>query len=265
MGSTHKTAWSETRPHRVGEFFRSLASDALREFQEHLSLVCYPPHALLFEEQREASSILILVEGCAKISVNSIDGKRLILWIARPMELLGLTPVVRGSCHETTAETVHPCRIASIRRQEFLDFLVRYPAVYQGIARELSVEMSRACEQMRIMGLSPSASIKLALAPAGVVGRRRAHDQAWDQRHRSSDARRDGGVHRGDAGDGESRDGRSSTAAADRPARPCADHHEPICAGSFCSGVTPSNASRGFLDGQSGRPGPGFQAPFREE
>lgn len=162
MGSTHKTAWSETRPHRVGEFFRSLASDALREFQEHLSLVCYPPHALLFEEQREASSILILVEGCAKISVNSIDGKRLILWIARPVELLGLTPVVRGSCHETTAETVHPCRIASIRRQEFLDFLVRYPAVYQGIARELSVEMSRACEQMRIMGLSPSASIKLA-------------------------------------------------------------------------------------------------------
>jgi CRP/FNR family cyclic AMP-dependent transcriptional regulator len=162
MGSTHKIDQREARPRRVGAFFRSLASDALQEFQDYLSLVCYPAHALLFEEQREASSILILVEGCAKISVNSIDGKRLILWIARPVELLGLASVLRGSRHEVTAETLHPCRIASIRRQDFLDFLVRYPAVYQGVARELSVEMSRACEQMRIMGLSPSASIKVA-------------------------------------------------------------------------------------------------------
>ena len=162
MGSTNKIDQSEARPQRVGAFFRSLASEALREFQECLSLVCYPAHAMLFEEQREASSILILVEGCAKISVNSSDGKRLILWIARPVELLGLTSVLRGNRHETTAETLHPCRIASIRRQDFLDFLVRYPAVYQAVARELSVEMSRACEQMRIMGLSPSASIKLA-------------------------------------------------------------------------------------------------------
>jgi CRP/FNR family transcriptional regulator, cyclic AMP receptor protein len=162
MASTHKTDRGETRPHRVGEFFRSLSSDALRELQAYVSLVCYPANTVLFEEQREANSILILVEGCAKISVNSSDGKRLILWIARPMELLGLTSVLRGSCHEVTAETLHPCRIASIRRQEFLDFLVRYPAVYQGVARELSVEMSRVREQMRIMGLSSSASIKLA-------------------------------------------------------------------------------------------------------
>ncbi len=162
MGSTHKTDQGATRPHRVGEFFSSLSSGALQEFQACVSLVCYPAHALLFEEQREASSILILVEGCAKISVNSRDGKRLILGIVRPVELLGLTSVLRGSCHDVTAETVHPCRIASIRRREFLAFLVRYPAVYQSVARELSEEMSRAREQMRIMGLSSCASIKLA-------------------------------------------------------------------------------------------------------
>jgi CRP/FNR family transcriptional regulator len=162
MGSTQKTDQGDTRQHNVGEFFSSLASDALQAFQAYVSVVCYPAHAMLFEEQGEASSMLILVEGCAKISVNSSDGKRLILWIARPVELLGLTSVLRGNCHEVTAETVHPCRIASIRRHEFLDFLVRYPAVYQGVARELSVEMSRARERMRIMGLSSSATIKLA-------------------------------------------------------------------------------------------------------
>jgi CRP/FNR family cyclic AMP-dependent transcriptional regulator len=162
MQSPQKSGWSEARAHRPGEFFSSLAPEILRDFHAITSLVSYPANAVLFQEQREANSILILVDGCAKISMNSRDGKRLILWIARPGELLGLTSVVRGSRHEVTAETVHPCRATSIRRPEFLDFLIRHPAAYECVARELSVEMSRACEQMRIMGLSSSASIKLA-------------------------------------------------------------------------------------------------------
>ncbi len=162
MVSMQMTDPGQTHPHRVSEFLGSLGFSAFREFQTCLSLVCYPAHAVLFEEEQEASSILIVLDGCAKISVNSSQGKRLILWVARPIELLGLTSVLRGSCHEVTAETLHPCRIASIRRREFLDFLVRYPAAYEGVARELSVEMSRAREQTRIRGLGSSATIKLA-------------------------------------------------------------------------------------------------------
>ena len=162
MGAIHKADLDGARPHRMGGFLNSLGSGALKEFRSYVSLVCYPAHAVLFEEEQKASSVLIVLEGCAKISVNSREGRRLILWIARPVALLGLTSVLRGSYHEETAETVYPCSIASIRRQEFLEFLMRYPTVYQGVARELSVEMCRAREQMRIMGLSSSASIKLA-------------------------------------------------------------------------------------------------------
>jgi CRP-like cAMP-binding protein len=159
MRSTRKADQSKFRPPKAGEFFSFLPTGALKEFQAAVSLVCYPAHKVLFSEQQEASRILILVEGSAKISVNSRDGKRLILWIAKPLELLGLTSV------------------ASIRRQKFLDFLMRHPAAYQGIVCELTVEMNRACEQMRIMGLSPSASVKLAwlLLEWSAGGRATAH------------------------------------------------------------------------------------------
>jgi CRP/FNR family cyclic AMP-dependent transcriptional regulator len=162
MQSTPARQCSSFDDPRPGRFFDSLPSRILRDFRSFSSLVSYPQHAMLFEEQQEASGILILVEGCVKISVNSSEGRRLILWIARPTELLGLAAVLRGCCHEVTAETLHPCTIASIRRQEFLDFLIRYPAAYDGIVRELSMEMSRACTQMRIIGFSSSASAKLA-------------------------------------------------------------------------------------------------------
>ncbi len=100
MGSIHKADQGDTRPHRMGGFLNSLASGALKEFQSYVSLVCYPAHAVLFEEEQKASSVLIVLEGCAKISVNSREGKRLILWIARPVALLGLTSVLRGSCQK---------------------------------------------------------------------------------------------------------------------------------------------------------------------
>jgi CRP/FNR family cyclic AMP-dependent transcriptional regulator len=177
MRSTRKADQSKFRPPKAGEFFSFLPTGALKEFQAAVSLVCYPAHKVLFSEQQEASRILILVEGSAKISVNSRDGTRLILWIAKPLELLGLTSVLSGNGYEVTAETVQPCRIASIRRQKFLDFLMRHPAAYQGIVCELTVEMNRACEQMRIMGLSPSASVKLAwlLLEWSAGGRATAH------------------------------------------------------------------------------------------
>jgi CRP/FNR family cyclic AMP-dependent transcriptional regulator len=94
--------------------------------------------------------------------MNSIDGRRLILRIAGPGELPGLTSVLSGKEYEMTAEALHPCKIASVRRQDFLEFLMRYPAAYASVARDLSMDYTRACEQLRTVGLAPSAPVKLA-------------------------------------------------------------------------------------------------------
>jgi len=150
------------QPRRAGEFFNMLSPGALREFLATILPIRFPARAVLFQEEQECRGILFLLEGCAKISVNSVDGRRLILWIARAPNLLGLTSLLSGSSHEVTAETLDPCRVASIPRKVFLDFLKRHPMAYQSVARELSLEMSRACEQMRILGLPSSAAVKLA-------------------------------------------------------------------------------------------------------
>ena len=122
-----------------------------------------PARAVLFQEQQRATRIFILFDGCAKLSVNSSAGKRVILWIAKPPELLGLGPILSDSLHEVTAETLHRCRVASIPRGEFLDFLTRHPMVWRSLAREVSLEMSRACSRMRTIGLSSVAATRLAM------------------------------------------------------------------------------------------------------
>jgi len=97
-----------------------------------------------------------------KLSMNSQDGKRLILRIARAGELLGLPAAINGGLSEITAETLHPARIAVIDRADFLGFLSRHPEAYQALTIELSRHLNMVCEQLRTVGLSSSAPEKLA-------------------------------------------------------------------------------------------------------
>jgi CRP/FNR family cyclic AMP-dependent transcriptional regulator len=159
----YESALNESRKaSRTGGFFKSLSAESLSDFQSLELISSHGPAKTLFSEKQMPSSILVLLEGEVKLSINSSDGKRLILRIAQPGEILGLTAALSGSPYEMTAETLHPCKIASLRRQDFLAFLIRNPGAYQSVVSELSVDYNRACEQLRTVGLSPSAPAKLA-------------------------------------------------------------------------------------------------------
>jgi CRP/FNR family transcriptional regulator len=136
--------------------------DAQKDFAAIEKRHAYQPHEVLFEEKQKPSSFLLLLEGQVKLSMNSMDGKRLILRIAQPGELLGLTSVLSGTEYEMTAETLYPCKIAVVRRDDFLSFLGRHPVAYAGIAREMGRDYNRACEQLRTVGLASTAPVKLA-------------------------------------------------------------------------------------------------------
>lgn len=150
------------RFYQTGEFFKALPTAALKDFESHAIQQTYAPREILFEEKQNPYRVYVLLEGQVKLSMNSIDGRRLILRIAGPGELPGLTSVLSGKEYEMTAEALHSCKIASMRRQDFLGFLARYPSAYASVARDLSLDYTRACEQLRTVGLASSAPVKLA-------------------------------------------------------------------------------------------------------
>jgi CRP/FNR family transcriptional regulator len=147
---------------RAGEFFTSLSPEARSDFKSLESLNDCPGSTILFLEGETSSRVLILREGQIKLSINSIGGKRLILGIARPTEILGLTSALSGNPYEVTAETMYPCKISSLSRQDLLEFFLRHPVAYQSAFREVSLDYSRACEQLRTLGLAITAQAKLA-------------------------------------------------------------------------------------------------------
>jgi CRP/FNR family transcriptional regulator, cyclic AMP receptor protein len=143
-------------------FFCQLNPPVLKEFEAVKSTATYPAGAILFLEKQDPRGVFVLCQGEVKLSISSSGGKTLILRIARPGEILGLMAVMSGGGYEVTAETLHPCQVAFIRRDDFLRFLAKHPEVYLGVVRQLSSLYQGACEQLRTVGLSASAPEKLA-------------------------------------------------------------------------------------------------------
>jgi CRP/FNR family cyclic AMP-dependent transcriptional regulator len=145
-----------------GEFLKKFSPAALKDLMSLVTVSTYPANFILFSEKEAPRGVYVVLEGEVKLSINSSEGRRLSLRIARKGEILGLSATLSGSPYEMTAETLYPAKIAPIGRREFLGFLMRYPEAYQTLSEELMREFTVACEQLRTVGLSSSAPEKLA-------------------------------------------------------------------------------------------------------
>jgi CRP/FNR family transcriptional regulator len=147
---------------KAAGFFRQLPPAAMKEFDAINSTMTYPKGALLFMERQDARGVFVLFEGEVKLSISSSEGKTLILRVAKAGEILGLMAALAGSPYDVTAETIQPCQIAFVRREDFLRFVAKYPEASQGVVKQISSQYQGACEQLRTVGLAASAQEKLA-------------------------------------------------------------------------------------------------------
>jgi CRP/FNR family cyclic AMP-dependent transcriptional regulator len=143
-------------------FFCQLSPAALKDFDAIKSTATYPKGALLFMERQNAHGAFVLCEGEVKLSISSSEGKTLIMRVAKAGEILGLMAALCGGTYEVTAETIHPCQVAFVRREDFQRFVAKHPEASQGVARQMTMQYQAACEQLRTVGLSASAQEKLA-------------------------------------------------------------------------------------------------------
>ena len=158
------TEWDDTHAAwRTSEFCKCLSPEAMLEFESLAAPFWCEENTVLLTEGERPGRALFLLEGRAKLSMNSIECRRLILGVAAPGDFLGLGTVVSGLPCEVTAEAQFPCKITSLPRQRFLDFLSRYPVAWQNVGCQMGLYYKRACDQMRLLGFQLSARAKLAL------------------------------------------------------------------------------------------------------
>jgi CRP/FNR family cyclic AMP-dependent transcriptional regulator len=147
---------------RAERILCDLPTAALQSFEAITYASAYPKGAALFVEGQSPRGIFVLCQGRVKLSFSGPDGKTMILKIAEPGEVLGLSAAVSGKAYELTAETLEACQVTYVKREDFLRFLHNHGEACFRVAELLSDKYSTACHEIRSLGLSHSAAEKLA-------------------------------------------------------------------------------------------------------
>ena len=121
-----------------------------------------PRAAVLFVEGHAALGVYVLCTGSAKVSICSADGKKLIMRIARPGDVLGLYAGLTGRPFEATAEMLEPGRVSFVSREDLLKLIGRQEALGLGLVQLCSKQFSEFVDHARMLLLSESATEKLA-------------------------------------------------------------------------------------------------------
>lgn len=152
----------KTCPLRKNGFFCQLGCQALQAFCNVKFTTTYPTQAVLFVEGQAPRGVYMLCKGRVKLTMNSADGKTLIVRICEPGEILGAQAAISGEPYEVTAEALQPCQVDFVRREDFAKLLHDQPEIAAAAMRQLSIGYRRACQEIRYLGLSRSASEKVA-------------------------------------------------------------------------------------------------------
>ena len=147
---------------RSSGFFCELPKTSLQELEKIKYASAYPSGAVLFVEGQAPRGVYVICSGRVKLTTTSRDRKTLILRIAEPGEVLGLHATVSGRPYELTGETLQPCQLDFLRRDDFLRFLQNHADACLNAAQHLSQNCRSAYGMIRSLGLSHSVSEKLA-------------------------------------------------------------------------------------------------------
>jgi CRP/FNR family transcriptional regulator len=151
-----------TCPHREDRLFCNLSPEGVRRLAEITSTATYPKGAVLFVEGQNPRGVYILCHGRVKLSTSSTDGRGLILRIADPGEVLGLSGAISGKPYILTAEALEPVQANFISREGLLQFLGENAQAALKAAELLGENYHAAFAEVRNIGLSQNAAEKLA-------------------------------------------------------------------------------------------------------
>ncbi len=143
-------------------FFCDLAADSIEDFNKIKHAAVFPEHAVVLVEGQSPWGIFIICQGRVKLSTTSREGKTLIVRIAGPGEVLGLHAVVTGGPYELTVETMQPCQLNFVGREDMLHFLSGHADASLHATQHLARDCSDSYGVVRAIGLSHSVSERFA-------------------------------------------------------------------------------------------------------
>jgi CRP/FNR family transcriptional regulator len=110
--------------------------------------------SVLFSEGQASANVAVLCAGRVKLTTSSRDGRTMLVRIARPGDLLGLSAVMSRTPYEVTAQAVDDSLLRCYEQKMFLHFIQNSPEGSLYAAECLAQEYRSAFCDVRRLALS---------------------------------------------------------------------------------------------------------------
>lgn len=147
---------------RHQRFFCDLSETTTKKLGAIEIAIHCPRGAHIYSESQPCQGIFVVCAGRVKLSATSPDGGMMILKFPGPGEVLGLSETITGRSYETRATATESCQLNFIPRADFLSLLNQHNDAAAQVIRKLSDSYLSLIDNMREIGLTRSASKKLA-------------------------------------------------------------------------------------------------------
>ncbi len=151
-----------TCPVRKERTFCNLSEKTVASLDAMKFTSVYPKGSLLFVEGEKPRGVFVVCSGKVKLTTSSAEGKTLIVAMAQPGEILGVSAAVTNSPYQISAETAEPAQVNFIKREDFLLLMSQERDAAMHIAQQLSSDYHAAQREIRSLGLSQTTGEKLA-------------------------------------------------------------------------------------------------------
>lgn len=143
-------------------WFCNLSPQALADYDATSTHVMVPMGSILFAEGHAPSSVSVVCDGRVKLTTSSRGGKTLLVKIAKPGDVLGLSAAVSNTPYEVTAQAIEPTQIKTFHQKDFLRFMKRHVEGSLHAAESLSNEYRSALSDACRLALSSSIAGRVA-------------------------------------------------------------------------------------------------------
>jgi CRP/FNR family transcriptional regulator len=142
--------------------FCQLPDHLMSEFNKVGRITLYPGNATLLSEGQIPRGIFIVCSGRAKLSIQTRDGKTIILKIAGDRDVLGLSAIVSSRPSPMTVTTIGFCQIKFVEQESFLHLLASDNQSAMACATMLAREVTNTFGDVHDLLLARSSTEKLA-------------------------------------------------------------------------------------------------------
>jgi CRP/FNR family transcriptional regulator, cyclic AMP receptor protein len=137
---------------RPDHAFCDLPPDTLEAFENIKTTALYSPGAILFKEGCPSRGVFMLCDGRARLTVGGGKNTVLLLRLAKPGEMLGLSATISGKPYEVTAELLDNAQVAFVPRRDMLNLLRNRRDVFLKVLQLLSEDLHTAYNRIRVVG-----------------------------------------------------------------------------------------------------------------